>query len=199
MSFIRLRRIPRPWPWRNALMRDIPFQRSIYHASADFAHRWMTHRSLGAGGCGFGGPRACPWGSIENRTSRDSSKIEKGLKLVPFRHLIGFGLIVVTAFLAYSNSFHVPFQFDDRPNIVNKPDYENGHNSVRLIYKKSRQWDKAIRSFQEELRRHPENVYTHLCRGLRIEYGVDSSGNIESSFGASETRPGIQTSSLRKP
>jgi hypothetical protein len=62
--FIRLRRIPRPWPWRNALMRDIPFQRSIYHASADFAHRRMTHRSLGVGGYGFGGPRACPWGSI---------------------------------------------------------------------------------------------------------------------------------------
>jgi hypothetical protein len=65
-SFIRLRRIPRPWPWRNALMRDIPFQRSIYHASADFAHRWMTHRSLGVGGYAFGGPRACPWGSINN-------------------------------------------------------------------------------------------------------------------------------------
>jgi len=25
-----------------------PFHRSIYHASADFAHRRMTHRSLGA-------------------------------------------------------------------------------------------------------------------------------------------------------
>jgi hypothetical protein len=66
-------------------MRDIPFQRSIYHASADFAHRRMTHRSLGVGGYGFWGPRlravtlvekdnqaghfgvqarACPWGSI---------------------------------------------------------------------------------------------------------------------------------------
>jgi hypothetical protein len=63
-AFTRLRRIPRPWPWRNALMRDIPFQRSIYHASADFAHRRMTHRSLGVGGYGFGGPWACPWGSI---------------------------------------------------------------------------------------------------------------------------------------
>jgi hypothetical protein len=38
-GFIRLRRRPRPWPWRNVLMRDIPFQQSIYHASADFAHR----------------------------------------------------------------------------------------------------------------------------------------------------------------
>ena len=47
-------------------MRDIPFQRSIYHASVDFAHRRMTHRSLGVGGYGFGGPRACPWGSTES-------------------------------------------------------------------------------------------------------------------------------------
>jgi len=45
-------------------MRDIPFQRLIYHASAGFAHRRMTHRSLGVGGYGFWGPRACPWGSI---------------------------------------------------------------------------------------------------------------------------------------
>jgi hypothetical protein len=47
-------------------MRDIPFQQSICHASADFAHRRMTHRSLGVGEYGFGGPRACPWGSMED-------------------------------------------------------------------------------------------------------------------------------------
>ncbi len=45
-------------------MRDIPFRRSIYHASADFAYRRMTRRSLGAGGYGFGRPRTCLWGSI---------------------------------------------------------------------------------------------------------------------------------------
>jgi len=59
---------------------------------------------------------------IENQTPRDSSKFEKGLKLIRFRHLVVFGLIVVRAFLAYSNSFRLPFQFDDRPNIVNNPD-----------------------------------------------------------------------------
>jgi hypothetical protein len=63
--FMRLRRRPRPWPWWNALMHDIPFQQSSYHASADFAHRRMTHRSLGVGWDGFGGPRACPWGSMK--------------------------------------------------------------------------------------------------------------------------------------
>jgi len=77
--FIRLRRKPRlraetpgihfgvqarPWLWRNVLMRDISFQRSMYPASADFAHRRMMHRNLGLGGYGFWGPRACPWGSI---------------------------------------------------------------------------------------------------------------------------------------
>jgi hypothetical protein len=66
-AFIRLRRKPRSWPWGNAFMCDIPFQQSIYHASVDFAHRRMTHRSprlrevryserrkVGVGGYGFG-------------------------------------------------------------------------------------------------------------------------------------------------
>jgi hypothetical protein len=44
-AFIRLHRRLRPCPWRSALMRDIPFQQSIYRASADFADRRMTHRS----------------------------------------------------------------------------------------------------------------------------------------------------------
>jgi len=48
------------------------FKLWLYYASADFAHRRMTHRSLGVGGYGFWGPslraeahfgaqaRACP-------------------------------------------------------------------------------------------------------------------------------------------
>ena len=43
-------------------------KRRIYHASADFAHRRMTHRSLGVGGYGFWGPQACPWGSMQRRS-----------------------------------------------------------------------------------------------------------------------------------
>jgi hypothetical protein len=39
----------------------------------------------------------------------------------PFRHLIAIALIVGVAFVAYSNTFHVPFQFDDRPNILDNP------------------------------------------------------------------------------
>jgi hypothetical protein len=48
-------------------MCGIPFQRSMYHASADFAHRRMTHRSLGVGGYVFWWPTACPLGSIWTR------------------------------------------------------------------------------------------------------------------------------------
>jgi hypothetical protein len=86
LYFIRLRRRPRPWPWRNALMRDIPFHRSIYHASADFAHRRMTHRSLGVGGYGFGGPRACPWGSIFIDLRSEFDKMDCKLK-DPYQNL----------------------------------------------------------------------------------------------------------------
>ena len=50
-------------------MHDIPFQQSVYHASANFAHRRMTHRSLGVGGYGFGGLRACPPEADETRVA----------------------------------------------------------------------------------------------------------------------------------
>jgi len=39
-------------------------------------------------------------------------------------HLIAIGLIVGVAFLVYSNSFSVPFQFDDRPNITQNPNIQ---------------------------------------------------------------------------
>jgi hypothetical protein len=41
-----------------------------------------------------------------------------------FRHLIAMGLIAAVALVAYSNTFHVPFQFDDRPNITQNPNIQ---------------------------------------------------------------------------
>ncbi|HVP80501.1 MAG TPA: hypothetical protein VMV04_21665 [Thermodesulfobacteriota bacterium] len=41
-----------------------------------------------------------------------------------FRHLVAIGLIAGVALLAYSNTFHVPFHFDDRPGIVNNPNVQ---------------------------------------------------------------------------
>jgi len=42
----------------------------------------------------------------------------------PYHHLIAIALIVGVAFIAYSNTFDVPFQFDDRPNILNNPNVQ---------------------------------------------------------------------------
>jgi hypothetical protein len=62
---------PRSLLGRNAFMRNTPFWRWVYYASADLSRRRMTHRSLGAYApkrysaqvrrwVGFEGPRACP-------------------------------------------------------------------------------------------------------------------------------------------
>ncbi len=61
-----------------------------------------------------------------------------------FRHLIAMGLIVGVALVAYSNTFHVPFQFDDRPNITENPNvqikvfsWENVERLIKNTYKES--------------------------------------------------------------
>ncbi len=43
---------------------------------------------------------------------------------IPLHHLMAFGLIIGVALVAYSNSFHVPFHFDDRPNILQNPNIQ---------------------------------------------------------------------------
>jgi hypothetical protein len=42
----------------------------------------------------------------------------------PLRHLIAVALILGVAWVAYSNTFSVPFVFDDRPNIVENPNVQ---------------------------------------------------------------------------
>ncbi len=60
------------------------------------------------------------------------------------RHLIAIGLIVGVALVAYSNTFHVPFHFDDRPNITDNPNvqirvfsWENIERLIKNTYKES--------------------------------------------------------------
>ena len=63
----------------------------------------------------------------KNQKSDEKKKIppKTGWKRQPiFRHLIAIGLIAAVALVAYSNTFHVPFHFDDRPNIVNNPNIQ---------------------------------------------------------------------------
>jgi hypothetical protein len=43
---------------------------------------------------------------------------------LPIYHLIAIGLITGVALFAYSNTFSVPFQFDDRPNIIDNPNVQ---------------------------------------------------------------------------
>jgi hypothetical protein len=52
-----------------------------------------------------------------------SETIKKGLSLSRL-HLLAVALIVVVALGAYANTFHVPFQFDDEPNILNNPNIQ---------------------------------------------------------------------------
>ena len=68
-----------------------------------------------------------------------------GRKRQPFlRHLVAIGLIAGVALLAYSNTFHVPFHFDDRPNITQNPNVQirvftlgNLERLVKNTYKES--------------------------------------------------------------
>jgi hypothetical protein len=62
----------------------------------------------------------------------------------PFHHLIAIVLIAGVAWVAYSNTFHVPFHFDDQINIINNPNiqinvftWERLERLVRNTYKET--------------------------------------------------------------
>jgi len=62
----------------------------------------------------------------------------------PFRHLIAIALIAGVTLVAYSNTFHVPFQFDDLTNITQNPNiqiktfsWDHLERLVRNTYKES--------------------------------------------------------------
>jgi hypothetical protein len=75
-------------------------------------------------------------------------------------HLIAIGLIVGVAFLVYSNSFSVPFQFDDRPNITQNP----------IIQIKVLTWDRIgllmKNTYQETIR-----LFSYLTLALNYYFG----------------------------
>jgi len=89
-----------------------------------------------------------------NMSKRKKNRKTDSIKSVPpkegqrrrpsFRHLIAIGLIVGVAFVAYSNTFHVPFHFDDRPNITDNPNiqikvfsWERIERLIKNTYKES--------------------------------------------------------------
>jgi protein O-mannosyl-transferase len=79
---------------------------------------------------------------------------------LPIYHLIAIGLIAGVAFLAYSNTFSVPFHFDDRPNIIDNPN----------IQIKAFTWDKleqlVTRTYKVSIR-----VFSYFTLALNYHFG----------------------------
>jgi hypothetical protein len=78
----------------------------------------------------------------------------------PFRHLIAVGLIVGVALVAYSNTFYVPFHFDDRPNILQNPNVQ-----IKVFT-----WDRVERlvrnTYKETIR-----VFSYFTLALNYYFG----------------------------
>ena len=89
-----------------------------------------------------------------------SLKTQRKWPSLPLPHLLAIGLIVGVAFLAYSNTFHVPFQFDDRPNIT-----ENLNIQIKVFT-----WDRIERliknTYKETIR-----VFSYFTLALNYYFG----------------------------
>jgi hypothetical protein len=99
----------------------------------------------------------------KNQKSDEIKKIppKTGWKRQPFfRHLIAIGLIAGVALLAYSNTFNVPFQFDDRPNITENPNVQ-----IKVFT-----WDRVERlvknTYKETIR-----VFSYFTLALNYYFG----------------------------
>ena len=88
------------------------------------------------------------------------SKERRQKKQLPLRHLIAIGLIAGVALLAYSNTFHVPFHFDDRPNITQNPNVQ-----IKVF-----SWDRIERlikyTYKESIR-----VFSYFTFALNYYFG----------------------------
>jgi hypothetical protein len=78
----------------------------------------------------------------------------------PFHHLIAVALIVGVALVAYSNTFYVPFQFDDRPNIISNPNIQ-----IKVFT-----WDRLERliknTYKESIR-----IFSYFTLALNYYFG----------------------------
>ncbi len=99
----------------------------------------------------------------KNQKSDPEKKIfpKTGWRRQPFfRHLIAMGLIAAVALVAYSNTFHVPFQFDDQPNIAHNPNIQ-----IKVLA-----WDRIERlvknTYKDSIR-----VFSYLTLALNYYFG----------------------------
>jgi protein O-mannosyl-transferase len=93
-----------------------------------------------------------------NRTI--SSKPQRRQPSFPLRHLIAVALIAGVALVAYSNTFSVPFHFDDRPNILDNPNVQ-----IKVFT-----WDRLERlisnTYKETIR-----VFSYFTLALNYYFG----------------------------
>jgi hypothetical protein len=75
-------------------------------------------------------------------------------------HLIAIGLIAGVAFIAYSNTFYVPFHFDDRPNII-----ENPHIQIKVFT-----WDR-LGEFIKNTYQVSIRVFSYFTLALNYYFG----------------------------
>jgi protein O-mannosyl-transferase len=97
------------------------------------------------------------------RPDQDKTTLSKRLRgrfPLPLRHLIAIGLIIGVALVAYSNTFYVPFQFDDRPNIISNPNVQ-----IKVFT-----WDRLERlvknTYKETIR-----VFSYFTLALNYYFG----------------------------
>jgi hypothetical protein len=87
-------------------------------------------------------------------------KPERKGRSFPFRHLIAIALIAGVAFAAYSNTFYVPFEFDDIPNIINNP------NIQIKVFTWERLWQLIKNTYKESIR-----VFSYFTLALNYYFG----------------------------
>ncbi len=77
-----------------------------------------------------------------------------------YHHLIAIGLIIGVAWVAYSNTFYVPFHFDDRPNITNNPNVQ-----IKVFT-----WDRLER-FIKNTYKETIRIFSYFTLALNYYFG----------------------------
>jgi len=91
--------------------------------------------------------------------------LETGRKPQPWvRHLIAIGLIAGVALFAYANTFHVPFHFDDRPNITQNP-------NVQIKVFTWDRFERLIRNTYEDKNNTSIRFFSLLTLALNYRFG----------------------------
>ena len=94
------------------------------------------------------------------KTKKPVIKEEKKKRSFPLHHLIAIALIAGVTLVAYSNTFDVPFHFDDRPNILQNPNVQ-----IKVFT-----WDRIEQLFRNT---HKESIriFSYFTFALNYYFG----------------------------